>query len=349
MTARTRSRTWLVGAGIAALLAPLAMVVAAAAPASAGVGKFHEIYMYKVEKHVDISGDFPEKELHEHVYCNPGDIALDGMWRVDSVEQANPPETFGDERDVYVSSSYVDDIDRTEWHFRISNHADGKAQVKLFATCIRGSVENAHLHSHSVRVSNRFDYDPGLLPVGDYSFNHTATCAADEVVVAPGFQVVSPPSASPYDKIRVYRSWPSPDARSWRWAFLVEDPNVYVRLSFKCLRLTTGAANGHAHQIPRTWRSNGTNGVFHNIAPMGFEEIRVNCDDGPDGAHFQDYKAMVGAWWINDPHHVWFMGMDPRPKQRSFKFYWDGAGDNGVYVGALCVRARTGKQIAPVP
>jgi hypothetical protein len=43
------------------------------------------------------------------------------------------------------------------------------------------------------------------------------------------------------------------------------------------------------------------------------------------------------------------MGMDPRPKQRSFKFYRDGVGDNGGYLAALCVRARTGMQIAPVP
>jgi hypothetical protein len=351
MTARTRSRTWLSAAGIAALLAPLALVVAAAQPASAGVGKFHEIYMYKVEKHVDISGDFPDKELHEHVYCQPGDIALDGMWRVDSVEQANPPETFGDERDVYVSSSYAstNSDDPTEWHFRIVNHADGKAQVKLFATCIRGTVENAHLHTHTVRVSERFDYDTGVLGNGNYTYSSPHACAPDEYAVAPGFQVVSPPSTSPYNKIRVYRSWPSADFRSWQWAFLVEEPTTFVRLSFKCLRLTTGAANGHAHQIPRTWRPNGYGGVFHNISPMGFKELRVNCDDGHNGAWYQDYKAMVGAWWINDPHHVWFMGMDPRPKQRSFKFYWDGSGDSGVYLGALCVRARTGKQIKPVP
>src|SRR5262245_25078486 len=100
MTARNRSRTWLVGAGISALLAPLALVVAVASPASA-TGQCHEITMYKVEKHVDVSGDYPEKNMSQELYCYDGDWALDGMWRVDNVEQANPPETFGDERDVF--------------------------------------------------------------------------------------------------------------------------------------------------------------------------------------------------------------------------------------------------------
>jgi hypothetical protein len=61
------------------------------------------------------------------------------------------------------------------------------------------------------------------------------------------------------------------------------------------------------------------------------------------------YKAMVGAFWIVDPWHTWFLGMDPRPKQRSYKFWWDGGGNNTAYLAALCVKARTGKQIAPVP
>ena len=61
------------------------------------------------------------------------------------------------------------------------------------------------------------------------------------------------------------------------------------------------------------------------------------------------YKAMVGAFWINDPHYVWFMGMDPRPKQRSYKFWREPGGDSGVYLAALCIKVRTGKQIKTVP
>lgn len=346
MTARTRSRSWLVGAAVTALVAPLALVVAAAAPANA-TGQFHEITMYKVEKHFDISGDYPEKNMHEHVKCDPGDYALDGMWRVDNVEQANPPETFGDERDVYFSASYGDDVNPSMWHFRATNYADGTAQIKLFATCIRQRTENQHLHTHPIRLSARHDDVRVGVPAGDYPTNHAVTCAADEYAVAPGFNVA--PDPEPREKkVRLYRSWPTPNFRGWHWAFVAEEP-VDVTLYIRCLRTTPGTASGHTHKIPMEWRPHGHAGDPRNLTFIKTQEIRLNCDDGPNGAFYQNYKAMVGAFWIDDPHHVWFLGMDPRPKQRSYKFWWDGGGVNSVYLAALCVRARTGKQIAPVP
>ena len=56
MTTHRRSRTYLVGIAVTALLAPLAVVATLASPAAAAPGKPHEVYMYKVEKHVDLSG-----------------------------------------------------------------------------------------------------------------------------------------------------------------------------------------------------------------------------------------------------------------------------------------------------
>jgi hypothetical protein len=349
MTARNRSRRLVAGFAAVALLAPLAVVAALASPASALPGKPHEVYMYKVEKHVDLSGEFPDQNMHEHVYCNPGDIALDGMWRVDHVDQANPPDTFGDERDVYFLASYGDDADRTEWHFRATNYADGDAQVKLFVTCIRGNVEQAFGHTHQVRISNRYDDGShSALPAGTYEWDSFGNvCAPDEYAVAPGFNVTS----SVYGKrIRLFRNWPTSNFRGWHWAFVVEDP-VDISVYIRCLRTTTSASgNGpHAHELPMTWRSNGYGGVYNHLNVTGTQERRLNCDDGANGNFYQDYKAMVGAFWIDDPHHVWYLGMDPRPKQRAYKFWWDHSGGDGVYLAALCIRARTGKQIAPVP
>ena len=350
MTARSRTRTFLFGAAAAALLAPIALVAAMASPASAASGKPHEVYMYKVEKHVDLSGEFPDQNLHEHVYCNPGDIALDGMWRVDHVDQANPPDTYGDERDVSVLASYGDDIDRTKWHFRMTNFADGDAQIKLFATCIRGTVEQAYGHTHEVRVTGRGDQQHnGLLASPNVqSFAWDNACPDDSYAVTPGFNVTS----SEFGKrVRIVRSYPSAaNFQGWRWAFVVSDP-VDITVYLRCLRTTTGSGGSgpHAHQLPMAWRPTGQGGYFSNLNVVGTQERRVNCDDGANGNRYQDYKAMVGAFWINDPSHVWFLGMDPRPKQRAYKFWWDGGGDSGIYLDALCVRARTGKQIAPVP
>ena len=351
MTARYRSRTFLVGAAVAALLAPLALVASFATPASAAPGKPHEVYMYKVEKHVDLSGEFPDQNMHEHVYCDPGDIALDGMWRVDHVDQENPQlGVYGDERDVYFSASYADPHDHGEWHFRATNFADGDAQLKLFVTCIRGQVEQAYGHRHPVQVTTLdWEHHNGLAPgAGHHDWGFSGQCAPGTYAVAPGFNVTSSTFGS---KARIFQNWPSSNFRGWHWAFLVNDDHANISVFLKCLRTKVGGAgNGpHSHELPATWRPFGSGGWLQHLDVHGAQERRLNCDDGSNGKLYQDYKAMVGAFWIDphDVHHIWYLGMDPRPKQRAYKFWWDGHGGNGVYVGALCIRARTGKQIAP--
>ena len=110
MTARNRSRPFLVGAAIVALLAPLAAVLSLSSPASAAVGpRPHEVYMYKVEKHVDLSGEYPDNYLHEHLYCNDRRLRPRRHVARDHVDQANPQlNTYGDERDVVFYASYGD-------------------------------------------------------------------------------------------------------------------------------------------------------------------------------------------------------------------------------------------------
>jgi hypothetical protein len=273
------------------------------------------------------------------------------MWRVDNVEQANPPETFGDERNVYFSASYGDDVDATEWHFRATNYADGTAQIKLFATCIKSQTDNQHLHTHAIRLSNRYSYTVNAIPGSPagltYHVDHSQVCTADEYAVTPGFNFVADPEPRE-QKVRLYRSWPSANFRSWQWDFVIQETGVDATFYLRCLRTTVGTSAGHSHQLPMTWRPDW-NGTVRNLTFLKTQEVRLNCDDGLNGSDFSMYKAMVGAFWINDPFHVWFLGMDPRPKQRSYKFWWDGGGDNRVYLAALCVKARTGKQIAPVP
>lgn len=356
MTARNRSRTFLVGSAVAALIAPLAIVAAFASPASAAPGKPHEVYIYKVEKHVDMSGEYPDQYMHDHVYCNPGDIALDGMWRVDHVDQAQPPDYLGDERDVVFTASYGDDVDRAKWHFRAHNYADGDAQIKLFLTCIRGTVEQAYGHTHNVQISSRFDdsthtsLPADVDPVVTNDYNHLTVCPAGTVAVAPGFNFNMAGVAEDDHRVRLVRSWPSDNTyRGWRWSFIVDDSGVDVTLYLRCLSIKTSAAGSgpHAHNLFWAFRPNGFNGDQQFFNVVGMQERRINCDDGPDGAFFQDYKAAVGAFYLWNPFHQWFLGMDPRPKQRSYRFWWDGTGSSEVRLGALCIRARTGKQVAP--
>ena len=326
---------WIVAA-LLALLAPLAVAAGISSPAQGAAPRLHHVKMYKVEAHVDLSGEFPDNSLHTHLYCRPGDYAIDGMWRVDHVDQANPPDTFGDERDVQVNASYGDNADASEWHFRFVNNADGDAQLKIFLTCIDSSTEGQHGHSHPIVLSNRYDDNSNAaMPSGATAMTHATQCTgANELAVAPGFNYTAGSG-------RIYRSWPSANFRNWQWAFVVGGP-ADLTVYHRCLAIKTGpGGNGpHAHRLYADWLP-GYNGDFDNIPMSDSFERRLSC------THQSYDKGMVGAFWINDPSHVWWLGMDPRPKTRAYRFWNDGGGNHGTYVALLCIGSRTGKQVAP--
>lgn len=358
MTARTRSRTFLVGAAVAALLAPLAVVAALTAPATAAnVGpRMHEVYMYKVEKHVDLSGEFPDNYLATTLSCNSGDWALDGMWRVDHVDQFNSSDVdpddpdsgvYNDRRDVLVYASYGDDVDKGKWIFRLENIAQGNAQVKLFVTCIRQRTEANAGHRHHIDISQRYmdSSHSGVLPAGANQREFAGDCGPGYFAVAPGFNFIN----DSYNHI--YRSWPHNSGRSWSWGFKTTSANPALNLYLRCISkkvlplVGPGASQAHSHKLPMAFRP-GFSGHSQLVSPHNTPvERRFDCDTG--NGKYHAYKAMVGAFHIHDPWHTWFFGMDPRPKQRSFQFFWDGTGSRQVYLGAHCIRTRTGKQIRP--
>jgi hypothetical protein len=358
MTARTRPRTILVAIAAAALAAPIAAVAVLAGPveAAGNVGpRKHEVTMYKVEQQLDLSGEFPDSDAHEHLYCDNGDIALDGMWRVEHVDQFDPSDEdpddpeggfYHDERDVVVYASYPDSSDNREWHFRLENFSQGNAQVKLFITCIKGRTEATANHGHDINISPVYtDTSHHSLGAGAQDLEFDGTCDPGYYAVAPGFNFVNNEYNEPF------RSWPIASGRSWHWAFKVTDPHPELNVYLRCLRKKVdsefgpGASKKHTHKVPMVYRPNLA-GFATDVSPAHRSvERRFDCDQG--AGNYSSYKAMVGAFWIDDPHHVWFLGMDPRPKQRAYRFWYDGSSSNTVYLGALCIRARTDKQIKP--
>ena len=105
-----------------------------------------------------------------------------------------------------------------------------------------------------------------------------------------------------------------------------------------------GAPEKHTHALPMTWRRD-TDTVVTTTLGHGWKSTVLLRRRAPYGAFYQDYKAMVGAFWLRDPHHQWYLGMDPRPKTRAFRFWHQGGGH--VLTDVLCVKSRTGKQIKP--
>src|SRR5688500_5555179 len=60
-------------------------IAAIGMPSSALAGKSHHLSPYKVEEHVELEGEDGEYTLS----CKNDDVAIDGMWRVDNVDQDN--------------------------------------------------------------------------------------------------------------------------------------------------------------------------------------------------------------------------------------------------------------------
>lgn len=352
MTAHIRSTRLLVGAAVAALIAPLMAVMFTAAPASSAGPRPHEVYMYKVEKHVDLSGEYPDNYLHDHLYCNDGDIALDGMWRVSHVDQENPQlDVYGDARDVVVQASYSDQSNPSKWHYEIENYADGNAQLKLYLTCIRKQTEERAGHKHSVKLGSYHVVEKTHVPAGWHYWNDVANrCDDGYYAVAPGFHFRGDLDETWFhEDNRIVGSWPLDSGKGWQWRFHVGKNEAQVDLSFRCLATEVvpyGAGKKHTHKLPMMWRPNSDSGGHYEHVDHGWNEYRYSCDDGHDGAFFQDYKAMVGAFWIHGYHYNWFLGMEPRPKTRAY-WFWHESGDDRVSLGTLCIKSRTGKQIKP--
>lgn len=330
MFVRPSARLLALGVALATVLTPLALS-AGLSDATAAAPKQHYLSTYKVEKQVELDGEFPDNVKNVDLNCNPGDYVLDGMWRVDAVDQPNPDlGVSGDERDIIALASYSDSANLALWHFRLVNNSVGaSAQLKVFVTCLERQTQVQNGHQHLITYNPRLDRTVTLSSVLN-PVDHTATCSASQLPVAPGFEFLA-------GSARLYQSWPTASMLSWHWAFVAND-SATVRLSMRCLNIKTGTTSGHAHNLKYSWMP-GYAGILTHL-PMARQVNReLSC-----GAQ---EKGMVGAFWIDDPFHVWFLGMDPRPKIRNFRYYNDGGGSDSVYHGLLCLNIRTGFQIAP--
>lgn len=364
MTIQTRYRR-IIAAAVAALVAPMAVVAVTAVQANAIPSKHkHEIYMYKAEKNIKLAGvgtDTIGDTVTPNVRCQDGDYALDGMWSIKSVDQYNPPAydpdddsgypttstsggLYNDMRDVWVLASYPDTSFGEQWNFRFDNRAYGDAQLKIFVTCIRHSVEASQNHSHNVVVTPAFSAG---VPTVNHPWNDRRmwdssgfwNCASDQYFVAPGFDFGFGYGA----ENRMLASYPTNGGLSWAWEFASNwaNPNPNVTFYGKCISRKT-SVNGHQHGIAMKHLPGvNFNNWFESYIPQGDpREVQYSCDQ--DHPLYHGYKAMVGWYWMGSHwEHNWFLGMEPRPKTRAFSFWnWD-ASNAQVRYGALCINSRT--------
>jgi len=345
-----------IAAALGALIAPMAVVATTATPADAGASKHkHEVTMYKVEKNVKLAGvdsDTVGDSLTQSLSCSPGDFILDGMWLISSVDQyqPTPPDpddddplfpgggsTSSDARDVYVAASYPSTTG--SWFFQFENHAQGDAQLKIYATCIKNKTE-ANKHVHSIVTTNFGNSGAQLTTqVGAFSKymweNPSAACGAEQFFVAPGFKFNSGSG-------RLVSSKPIYSGLGWHWEFASATAPT-VTLYGMCLDRKVASYAGHRHVI--AMKELPDLAGYNATIPVGDPtQAQFTCDQ--DYSEYHGYKAMVGWFDMTDWQHNWFLGMEPRPKTRAYKFWNPGPGSNHVRLGALCINSRTSTQFA---
>ncbi|MGY2701112.1 hypothetical protein [Nocardioides sp. HB32] len=366
MAIQTRFR---VAAAVGALIAPMALVATASAPADAGTSKHkHEVYMYKVEKNIRLSGvgsDSSADSGSQILQCDSGDSVLDGMWSVKHVDQYQPPQpdpdedpdfpsaptlhgVYDDERDVWVQASYPVHFegpsDFRSWQFNLENKAWGDAQVKLFLTCIRGYTEYTNSHRHQVVVRDLFGGayqmdDQGGWYGSEPQIQPWGSCRSDEYFVAPGFDVHS-------TNWRLRGTYPRQSGRSWGWSFISDGTpfpaSVNIDVYGRCIsrRVVDGPTPKHSLGMVGLPSWDYASWYQSDIVLGDPVEKQYTCDQQNGALHA--YKAMVAWFWL-DTHwdQNWYLGMEPRPKTRAFTF-WNHAGSNAkVRYGTLCVNSRT--------
>ena len=315
-----------------ALLALVALLCTSAAPAQAG-GRSHLLGIYKVDMPIDIEGE----DGAYTASCRAGDIALDGMWRIDDIDQDNdyvpqPPPGFGTTgnamwdvaESVLPQAAFASAPDT--YTFMFLPVAGGDIRAHLFLTCLSQPTTQTAGHAHTWTATPQ--PHQSLAVASGPNPTTTADCPAGEIAIANGFDW-SPGGA----RGNVTRRWPDTTAvRAWDWTFYSDGPGR-IDLSWSCLRLTTNPAGSpaHVHRMIKTVVTD-TQVAKKN----GVTTLELACG--------QLYKAGLGAWdfGANFSHtRLWFLGMDPRPKLRAFKILNAGTVNRNVGLADVCIKERT--------
>jgi hypothetical protein len=337
------------------LAALLAGAAAFAVPSAALAGKSHHTSVYKVEDHVELEGEDGEYTLS----CKATDIAIDGMWRLDNVDQDNDwadPDPalsafwapvldggIGTSPDLTIRkavrpmAAYADAADPSKYHFAFTPLGGADVQIKLFLTCLPNPLTGFG-HSHNWR----FTIDPGQktdstaahAPATDPfdTPNANGTCPAKTILIQPGFETAFTNHHIVTSRPDYNTTW---NFRNWEWTVWSDGtgPAGTADFTWRCLDVKSsphpGPVTGHTHKLVYNLKTTDWDGVPASDLQIGKQQVaerQQHCSE--------HYKGMIGGWDISDawrtasagppayPHHMWiyFLGMDPRIKSRAFSF-----------------------------
>ena len=320
----------------------------------------HFLEMYKVERVIDLEGDGLEVIHNDdsHAYCDNNDtplnftdddLATDGMWKVVDVDQdetGKRPYT-----DVKVYASYADASQPSKWHFEFENRAEGRAQLKLYVTCLGWkTAPNSHQHQWTWTGHHTQNHPNNAHPAATQdSFASVNQCGPGHIAVAPGFQ---------WDRTKsvgdIYRSgYSNASFNSWTWGFYIEPGSYDLTLTFRCLQIKSLFAGSptHLHKLMYDFETGpafsfpppntSIAGDPDMNGPIQSVETRLrNCDSHEKGmVHYFNLEPV-----INGQHNLWFLGMDPRIKSRAYKVLNTNAAAQNAHFGLMCFNDRTDRR-----
>lgn len=331
---------------IGAFATAAALALALLAPSTSMAA--HDLVIYKAEQQVDLDSDNQDVT----VSCQPGDHALDGMWRVDHADQDDYVAYLDLLKDaVDVQKAAASGPNDSAYSFNFEKIAIGRVQVKVFVTCL-GDKTSGGPHTHSF-TAGAFDSSvpatyhtvPLVVPGGTTQTidSSSYTCPGKRIVVSPGYAVTavtnnndSPVSTEPEPGMtRLLESDLTSSAmNTWRWTF--QNPpglDSTITLTWRCLALKVPTGGFDKHKLTTKYRTNGS--PAPQLAKKRVSEVQLNCGD--------HYKAIVAGFRIDplDYAHVWFLGMDPRIKSRAFRFLNDDTVTHPVTFNGICLNYRT--------
>jgi hypothetical protein len=322
-------RKWICLAGLTALA-----MFAFTGTAMAG-GKAHFPVMYKVEKQVDVEGD----DTVVSISCDNNDIAIDGMWRVDEVNQDNDFGPLDIRTAIWVRYAESDAADPSTYNFDFVNTTAGNGNIKIFLTCLGKQTTQTAGHTHDWIVSAKKTATVSPPVNSSSSVNVTGCANGTQLAVAPGFNFTAG-SGRPY----LWAPTSASNFSQFSEGFWITSSGTTYKATVRCLNIkSSGPSSGppHTHSIVYKFKP-ATNLNPTEPVGRGTEEHQAICGEL--------YKAMLGAWnfgtnpadYDGNGPFLWFFGMDPRPKTRAYSIYnSDPLNSHPVFVGAECWHVRT--------
>lgn len=278
---------------LAVALIALVALIAIPAAASAKSASQHYLGIYKVHGLESPGKDYVLDDTpfvqSKTVSCTGSDIALDGMWRVDTV-----PYNFQvDEEGPYEPYNGVDAVSATSsgsaYTFEFLNNSESEVQVKLSVICLPFESVRAdptpvhstftianpdlsgHLHNWLLGAQTTGAAGAPSATYGSMT-GSTAACPSGSIAVAPGFDVTN-------GTAKLYKRMPNSTVTNWSWGFWSDPAAISpatVALSAWCLPLKSSAGldpvKNHAHKLrfKRTdidWSEQFCSGYFDGNTP----------------------------------------------------------------------------------